>query len=29
VIDTSVRTRLETLRSQLLEQGSSYVRNQD
>ena len=29
VIDSSVRTRLETLRSQLLEQGSSYVRNQD
>jgi F-type H+-transporting ATPase subunit delta len=29
VFDTSVRTRLETLRNQLLEQGSSYVRNQD
>jgi F-type H+-transporting ATPase subunit delta len=29
VFDTSVRTRLETLRAQLLEQGSSYVRSQD
>jgi F-type H+-transporting ATPase subunit delta len=29
VFDTSVRTRLDTLRSHLMEQGSSYVRSQD
>jgi F-type H+-transporting ATPase subunit delta len=29
VFDTSVRTRLETLRSHLIEQGNSYVRSQD
>jgi len=29
VFDTSVRTRLETLRTKLLDQGTSYVRNQN
>lgn len=29
VFDTSIRTQLETLRNQLLDQGSSYVRNQN